>query len=76
MASELDFDPFCLRYLVDGVEGPCGIPRLVRGFVAELTIRPLDVHVQSCRGTPLTVRAKLDSLGGVQRSESGVEALL
>jgi len=27
-------------------------------------------------GTPLTVGTKLDSLGGIQQSESGVEALL
>ena len=62
---EFDFDPFRLRYSIDGVKGGCRVPRRVRGLVAELAIRPFDVHVQPRRGTPLAVGAKFDSLGGL-----------
>src|SRR5579862_9570165 len=73
--SESDFDPFRLRHLVDGVKSCRRIPRRIRWFVAELTIRSFDVHVEPSRGTPLPVGAELDLLGGVQRRDSGVEAL-
>ena len=63
---ELDFDSLCLRHLVDGVEGSCRVPGRVRGVVAELAVRPLDVHVQPGRGTPLPVGAKLDPFGRIQ----------
>jgi hypothetical protein len=42
--------------------------------MAELPIRPFNVHIQSRRGTPLTVRAKLDLPDGIECGESG-EAL-
>ena len=49
-------------------------PWRVRGFVPELAVRPFNVHVQPRRGSPLAVGAKLDSLGGLQRTEAGVKA--
>ena len=41
------------------------------GVVAELPIRPFDVHIQPRRGTPLTIGTELDPFGGIQRIESG-----